>query len=47
MELIFVSAADGRNVVKAFKDAIKMGKEYMENPKHDIEDDILDLLKDK
>lgn len=47
MNLYFVSAADGRNVVKTFKEAIRMGKSFMDDPKKgDIEDDILELLKD-
>eukprot|EP01017_Pseudomicrothorax_dubius_P027816 TRINITY_DN3250_c0_g1_i1.p1 TRINITY_DN3250_c0_g1~~TRINITY_DN3250_c0_g1_i1.p1 ORF type:complete len:154 (+),score=38.08 TRINITY_DN3250_c0_g1_i1:97-558(+) len=43
----YVSAADGTNVVKIFKDAIKMGIDYKLNPKKDnFYNDVMDLLKD-
>ena len=43
----FVSAADGTNVVKIFRDALDLAMEYKKNPpKDDFMADVLDLLGD-
>ena len=43
----FVSAADGTNVVKIFRDALDLAIEYKKNPpKDDFMADVLDLLGD-
>ena len=45
--LEFVSAADGTNVVKIFKDALEEAVKYKENPhEDDLMGDIMDLLED-
>ena len=41
----FVSAADGTNVVKIFRDALTLAAEYKKNPpKDDFMADVMDLL---
>lgn len=42
----FVSAADGTNVVRVFKDAIRAGFEYKQGDKKDFMDDVMELLGD-
>ncbi|KAL0478958.1 Rab-like protein [Acrasis kona] len=42
----FVSAADGTNVVKVFKEAMALGKQCRDNPEKDFLSDVLDLLND-
>ena len=43
----FVSAADGTNVVKIFRDALTLAAEYKKNPpKDDFMADVMDLLGD-
>ena len=47
MPLHFVSAADGTNVVKIFKEALEKGLHYKLNPpKDDFMTDVMDLLND-
>ena len=43
----FVSAADGTNVVRVFKEAIRMGWEYKNGDKKDFMDDVMELLGDE
>ena len=42
----FVSAADGTNVVRTFKHAIELAKQYRDNPEKDFVTDVLELLSD-
>lgn len=42
----YVSAADGTNVVKIFKEAMKLGLAYKLNPKDKFMSEVMDLLKD-
>ncbi len=42
----FVSAADGTNVVKAFKHAMSLGKQCRDSPEKDFMSDVLELLAD-
>ena len=45
MPFNFVSAADGTNVVKIFRDSLDLANEYKKNPpKDDFMADVLDLL---
>ena len=42
----FVSAADGTNVVKVFKEAIRQGWQYKNSDQKDFMDEVMDLLGD-
>mmetsp|Transcript_31229 Transcript_31229/g.81918 ORF Transcript_31229/g.81918 Transcript_31229/m.81918 type:complete len:81 (+) Transcript_31229:275-517(+) len=47
LPFFFVSAAEGTNVVKVFKDSIAAAVQYKKNPeKDDLYDEILDLIHD-
>ena len=45
MDIEFVSAANGANVVKIFRDALEKGLDYKNNPnKDDFMQEVLELL---
>lgn len=46
LPLYYVSAADGTNVVRIFKEAIQMGIKHKENPTDNFMNDVMDMLKD-
>lgn len=46
MPFIFVSAADGTNVVKTFKEAISRGLDYKKNPPEDYYSTVLNMLQE-
>lgn len=46
LPFIFVSAADGTNVVKTFKEAITRGLDYKKNPPEDYYSTVLNMLQE-
>eukprot|EP00741_Cyanophora_paradoxa_P015426 tig00020875_g14889.t1 len=46
LPLYFVSASDGTNVVKIFKEAVRLGIKYKEMPPQDFYQEVLSLLSD-
>ncbi|ORZ40900.1 putative RTW [Catenaria anguillulae PL171] len=46
LDLVFVSASDGTNVVMAFQDIIRRAIAYKESDTRDFMDDVLDLIRE-
>ncbi|KAI9152711.1 Rab-like protein 2A [Blastocladiella emersonii ATCC 22665] len=46
LDLKFVSASDGTNVVEAFQDIIQRAVAYKESDQRDFMDDVLELIRD-
>ena len=46
LPFIFVSAADGTNVVKTFREAITRGLDYKKNPPEDYYSTVLNMLQE-
>ncbi|KAI9223878.1 P-loop containing nucleoside triphosphate hydrolase protein [Blastocladiella britannica] len=47
LDVVFVSASDGTNVVRAFQEIVSRAVAYKEGDQRDFMDDVLDLIRDE